>query len=107
MVVGVDVSRNSTENRCFQGNCRGVVARKSRTETHRSYPGVFIVESARCFHRCFTGHSPCGLWHRAVSSRHDGAVQAGPGPRAGEEAAVLELCDPVSRGTALPVTAWG
>lgn len=74
MVVGVDVSRNSTENRCFQGSCRGVVARKSRTEAHRPYADVFIVKSGRCFWH--TGRSVAQ--GPAVPSGRDGAVPAVP-----------------------------
>lgn len=68
MVAGVDVSCNSTENRCVQGNCRGVVARKSRNGTLRPYAGVFIVKSASCFRPTTTWVTGRGLSQLAVPS---------------------------------------
>lgn len=71
MVVGVAVSCNSTENRCFQGNCRGVVARKSRSDSP-TLRCVFIEKSARCFRR----RSTWSLHGLSLSPRRHGAGRA-------------------------------
>lgn len=107
MVAGVDVSCNSTENRCVQGNCRGVVARKSRNGTLRPYAGVFIVKSASCFRHHYMGHWPWPVAARCAL-RADGAGRAGlcPDPEQGRRRRCWSRVTRELRHRS-PGTAWG
>lgn len=97
MVAGVDVSSKSTEGRCFQGNGKGVVARKSRTENHRTYAGVFIEKSLATAGVTLHTGCPTRLCPHGTMALYtlDSVGAAGTHSRVGGGDAGA-VCDPVS-----------